>query len=287
MKRQSFFTLVLTGLLWVAQPFLAKALSAKTLQIDVVSDVLQPRETKDIDMALQIFLKLTAQLEQQTLISVKYIPVSRLREWRELSLHPNVCLYNKIKTPERASFAYFAARPMVAFPPHRLITLLPNALPEQLSLSQVIEQYQLKLAAVEGRSYGAKADQVLGRLRHKILWISGKDAESRARQMLLSGKLDAVIEYTATFLTLNGADKKRLSFHKLTEIADISYGYIACARSPQGQRVITMYNDLLALPSNQQMIRDAHKVAFFGQEADFVSKAIFDKLSEPPTEPPF
>jgi len=118
-----------------------------------------------------------------------------------------------------------------------------------------------------------------------VNWVSGKDAESRVRQMLIDGKLDAVIEYSATFLTLNTSSKALLSFHRLAESSEVIYGYLACAQSPQGQQVIALFDKLLAQPSNQAMIAQAHFAAFFGQEARYVSDAIATKLAAPASSP--
>ena len=79
--------------------FFSAATSAQPLKINIVSDVLQPKDATDLDMSFNLLLQLTEPLIESKQLEVQFIPASRLREWRELSNQPNVCLYNKVKTP--------------------------------------------------------------------------------------------------------------------------------------------------------------------------------------------
>ena len=108
-----------------------------------------------------------------------------------------------------------------------------------------------------------------------------KMQQNRLRLMFAKAKFDAVIEYSATFISESEIDVNKLSFHKLDEGGHVVFGYIACANSELGNAVIKMYNELLRQPSNQKMIAESHYVEFFGQEAYFVQEAITQKLKEP------
>lgn len=254
---------------------------ANPIPIKIVSDVLQPEEADELDMGFRILLSLRSQLEQQGLITAELIPASRMREWRELTTQPDVCLYNKVKTAEREKFAEFSAKPIVAFPPNRLVVHDNRQLSSTVSLHQLLSENTMRIGAVSGRAYGKEIDTLLSKFSRQVVWISGKDAAKRLRLMFAKGKLDAVIEYSATFGSEQGIDVSKLSFHKLAEGENVVYGYIACARSPEGKAVIGMFNDLLSKDANQHIIVESHYNEFFGQEARFVKEAIAQKLKGP------
>ncbi|AIY67446.1 hypothetical protein [Pseudoalteromonas piratica] len=260
---------------------LSSALNASPLPVKIVSDVLQPEEADELDMGFRILLDLTNQLESKGHISAELIPASRLREWRELTSQPDVCLYNKVKTPERERFAEFTAKPIVAFPPNRFVVHKTTALPNSVSLAQILKENSLRIGAVSGRAYGKHIDALFKAHNKQLMWISGKDAAKRLRLMFAKEKFDAVIEYNATFISEPEIDLNKLSFHKLDEGGHVVFGYIACANSELGKAVIRMYNELLRQPNNQKMIAESHYVEFFGQEAYFVQEAITQKLKEP------
>jgi len=259
---------------------ISSALNANPIPVNIVSDVLHPEEAEDLDMGFRILLSLKEQLEAKNLITAELIPASRLREWRELTSQPDVCLYNKVKTPERESFAEFTAKPIVAFPPNRLVVHKATLLPSNVSLAQILKDNSLRIGAVGGRAYGNKIDALFKFYHKQITWISGKDAAKRLRLMFAKGKFDAVIEYSATFVVEPEIDVNELSFHILDEGGDVVFGYIACARSAQGFATIQMLNGLLKEPKNQKMIVESHFEEFFGQEAYFVKDAIAQKLKE-------
>ncbi|WP_372770900.1 ABC transporter substrate-binding protein [Pseudoalteromonas sp.] len=259
----------------------SSTLIANPLPVNIVSDVLQPEDADKLDMGFRILLNLTNQLEAKGRISAKLIPASRLREWRELISQPDVCLYNKVKTPERERFAKFTAKPIVAFPPNRFVVHKTTTLPSNVSLAQILKDNSLRIGAVSGRAYSKHIDALFKAHNGQIVWISGKDAAKRLRLMFAKGKFDAVIEYSATFISEPGIDVNQLSFHKLDEAGDVVFGYIACANSELGKAVIEMYNKLLSKQSNQKMIVESHYVEFFGQEAYFLQEAIAQKLKEP------
>ena len=166
----------------------------------------------------------------------------------------------------------FTDSPITAFPPNRLVVSKQITLPDQLSLFQAMKKYNLSIGAVEGRAYGQHIDEFLLANHDQVIWISGKDSAKRLRQMLIRKKLDAIIEFTATFTIDNQVDLTSLSFHQLKEASQSIYGYIACARSGIGQKAIALFNEQLALPVNQKIIIDAHHASFFGREAIFIAE---------------
>ena len=257
---------------------LSSSLYSNPIPVKIVSDVLLPEQADELDMGFRILLSLNQQLETQGYINVELIPASRLREWRELTSQPDVCLYNKVKTKAREAFAEFTKKPIVAFPPNRFVVHTSTQLPDVVSLNTQLHAGNLRIGAVSGRAYGKEIDALFTQHSKKVTWISGKDAAKRLRLMFAKGKFDAIIEYSATFTNEPDIELDKLSFHKLAESNNIVFGYIACARSSQGRDVIDLFNELLKKPVNQKMIADAHYAEFFGQEARFVQQAISQKL---------
>lgn len=260
---------------------LAMSVSAAPISVKFVSDVLHPDQAEDLDMGFRILLTMRTQLELSQQLNAELIPASRLREWRELTTQPDVCLYNKVKTPERLKYAEFTSHPIVAFPPNRLVTHLGKNLPDRVSLQQLVDNKRFNIGVVEGRAYGNAIDNWLAQNTQKVTWISGKDAAKRLRMMFARGKFDAVIEYSATFMAEPEIDTNKLSFHQLIESNEMVFGYIACARSDQGKAVIGMFNELMRDVSVQKMIVDSHYAEFFGQESRYVRDAISAELTKP------
>lgn len=242
------------------------------IEIKIVSDVIRIDPSIKPEMNFSNLQFLNAQLHKQYTFS--FIPASLLREWRELETQQNVCLYNKVKTPEREEYAYFSRLPMTAFPPHRLVTHPSYNLPMLLTLEQAMNDYGLLIGVIEGRSYGKQIDAFLITHKEQLIWFSGKDSSMRLRDMLRKRKIDAVIEYTATFIDENTKDENNFSFHHLQEAQESVLGFIACAKSPIGQNAIEAYNLLLSQPQNQQHIIDEHNNASFGHEAQFITSEL-------------
>lgn len=261
--------------------FFSATTFAQPLKINIVSDVLQAEDASDLDMSFKLLLQLTEPLIANKKVEIEFIPASRLREWRELTNQPNVCLYNKVKTAKREHYGVFTDYPITAFPPNRLVVHKSLPLPKQLSLSEAMNEFGLTIGAIEGRAYGQFIDQFLLAHQDQIIWISGKDSAKRLRQMLIRKKVDAIIEFAATFSTENKADLAGVTFHKLDEASESIFGYIACARSSVGQQAIDLFNGQLALPSNQKIIIDAHYASFFNQEAQYIAEDIKQKFDEP------
>jgi uncharacterized protein (TIGR02285 family) len=138
-------------------------------------------------------------------------------------------------------------------------------LPNSVSLAQILKENSLRIGAVSGRAYGKHIDALFKAHNKQLMWISGKDAAKRLRLMFAKAKFDAVIEYSATFISEPEIDVNKLSFHKLDEGGHVVFGYIACANSELGKAVIKMYNELLRQPSNQNDSRIALRGVFWSR----------------------
>lgn len=268
--------LLLSGLAYGAQ-----------IKVHVVSDVLETikdpnvlktDDTAQMDMGLKIFYTLLMQVRSEMGLSIDYIPASRLREWRELESQPNVCLYNKVKTPDRAEYAYFTTRPIVAFPPLRLMTHNDRPIPDEIDLPSALYQHNLRIGLVEGRSYGVELDTFIQANHNAFIWLSGEDGAKRLRYMFMKNKVDATIEYSGTFYADKAIDFSTIRVSKLKEANQSMFGYIACAKSEIGLKIVKKFDDLLAVETNQKRIIDLHYATFFGNEAAFASETIAKEL---------
>ena len=117
-----------------------------------------------------------------------YVKASRKREWLELSAHNNVCLYNKIKTPERMRHALFTALPIQIFPPNQLITIDSVNLPDEMSIDSAINKYQLDIAIQAGRSYGKDTDNQLKQAINQLIVVEGVNSTDRHNEHAVKWK---------------------------------------------------------------------------------------------------
>lgn len=251
---------------------------AAATKVNIVSDVLQINDQTEMDMGLKIFYSLLTQIRADMDLSIDYIPASRLREWRELESQPNVCLYNKVKSPAREQFAHFTNKPIVAFPPLRLVTHADTQLPNSIDLTRALLKHRLKIGLVEGRSYGKQLDKFIFANQGLFVWLSGEEGAKRLRSMFMKKKLDAVIEYSGTFQADPEVDISKLKIIKINESNQTVFGYIACAKSELGRQLIDKFDELLSQRSIQKDIVELHYATFFGNEKQFVSDAIAEAL---------
>lgn len=261
----------------------------KPIKVTIVSDMMETESNPDMsanhdvtkmDMGFNIFYTLLMQARHDMDLNIDYIPASRLREWRELESQPNVCLYNKVKTPPRTQFAHFTTKPIVAFPPLRLMTHNERPLPEEIDLPSALYEHHLRIGLVEGRSYGVELDKFILDNKNSFIWLSGEDGAKRLRYMFMKNKVDATIEYSAAFAADKTIDLSTIRVSKLKEINQSMFGYIACAKSELGLKLVTKFDELLATEANQKRIIELHYSAFFGNEAAFVRDTIASELKK-------
>ncbi|GHF85937.1 hypothetical protein [Thalassotalea marina] len=231
------------------------ALVNEPVEIIFVSDELA--QTEKLTGASLVIEHLKRELAEQ--LKFVYIGASRKREWLELTSHDNVCLYNKIKTVEREQSAIFSELPIQIFPPNQLITIDVPHLPDELTIEEAIEKYQLKIAIQAGRSYGKDTDKQLQDNLTKLIVVEGLNSTNRIMDMLLSGRINAIVEFpTVVDNSLKANDKtgliERINAFQIESGAGFAHGYIACSKTPQGQNLINILNAALGRESVQQMM---------------------------------
>ncbi|TMO56577.1 ABC transporter substrate-binding protein [Pseudoalteromonas aurantia] len=260
---------------------MSPVVAAQSLEIQIASDYNPSVSEEPADLATVLLLKVRSQLKGR--LSLEFIPASRLREWRELETHPNICLYNKVKTAEREAMAVFVEYPLMAFPANRLI-LRGQELPSNVSLKKIIVSEKLRIGVTKGRSYGKVIDGFIDRYTDSFIIGEGANSAFRLREMLVQGKLDGIIEYTSVFLNHHPKQEQRegVTFHRIDDAKATIFGYIACANSTQGRKAVSLFELALANKQLQKNIIDAHKGVFFEQEMVFIEQGLSEAYNIQP-----
>ena len=254
--------------------FVSASCFTRPLEIQIASDYNPSLGEEPTDLATLLLLKVEKQLKGR--LSLNFIPASRLREWRELVNHPDICLYNKVKTPERESMALFVEYPLMGFPANRLILKDQPNLPKSLSLRDIVVSRGLRIGVTKGRSYGPEIDSFIEKYQDQLEVGEGANSAFRLREMLVQGKLDGIIEYTSVFINHHTLASQRtgISYHKINHAAVTIFGYIACANSDQGRRAVNLFELALQNRELQKHIIEAHKRVFFKQELTFIEEGL-------------
>lgn len=246
-------------------------LNAQPLKINIASDFV-PSEN-NADMVTRLLIDISKRLYPELVID--FMPASRIREWRALHMYPNTCLYNKVKNPSREVLAYFSQRPITAFPANRLVLRNQSGFSDGISLQELTEK-DLRIAITKGRSYGQVIDDFIA--KHPKLFVVGEGEESakRLRKMLMQGRFDGMIEYTSVMISeyADQIAENKISFHRILDQAPSVFGYIACAKTPQGKQAIALFDKKMAEPVVQNLIIAAHKDLFSPQEREFISDSL-------------
>lgn len=235
------------------------------------------KASPSIDLSSKVLFYIQEQLEEQ--LSFSEVFSTHRRAWRILTARPDICLYNKVKTIQRERLAIFTKFPITVFPPNRLIIFDSPKLSFNVSLTKLVKEHNLKVGIVDGRSYGKGLDEEIAELSSSLIILPGYLSAIRLRKMFIQGKLDAIIEYTAVFLSDKSLDipSKRLSFHQLDTATEFVSGYIACSKSEQGVYTINLFNQVLHLEDNKHKLIEMNQKEFPQTEHKAIEGA-FNKL---------
>lgn len=246
---------------------------AKPLKIEIVSDYNPSFGESPGDLATQLLLIITRNLDKE--MSIEFVPASREREWRELKHHQNICLYNKVKTPEREAMAVFVSFPLMAFPSNRLILRNKKFVSIEISLKKALAM-GLRIGVTKGRSYGLEIDDFIKANADRMFIGEGNDSAFRLRQMLVQGRLDGIIEYSSVFVTDFPSEEvlQDISFHAIGDTQATIFGYIACSDSRIGRAAVDLFERTLQKRKIQDLIIQAHANLFLPQEEVFISNSL-------------
>ncbi|WP_054203882.1 MULTISPECIES: hypothetical protein [Pseudoalteromonas] len=267
---------VILSLLTFIMMFTAHANAAKntTLHIKIMTDFAPQLDNSPQNIATGMMLKLEQQLNGA--VSLTFIPASRLREWQQLHKFTDVCLYNKVKNPEREKNALFNRYPIMAFPSNRLVVLNHPELPKDITLSDAINKHKLTIGITKGRSYGEKIDAFIAANSDAFMPLPGTTSALRLSHMLFQNKIDAIIEYSAVFISRHSKDPRMSNIRYLTinKVEQAIFGYIACSPSKEGKKAINLFDTALQEPSIFKDIIDVHKAAFPHTEQAVLIRAL-------------
>ena len=229
---------------------------SETLDIQVMADFVPQDGGNPENEATTFLLAAAAELGDE--ISLHFIPASRLREWQQLRKMNNVCLYNKLKTPEREAHAVFSQYPLMAFPSNKLVVFNKPTIPDAITLLQAIYYYDLTIGGTKGRSYSEEIDKFVRLNDEHFFILDGATNAPRLGQMLFQNKIDAVLEYQTVF------SNRYKRFPGLSSIRYISlkpekaavFGYIACSPTEVGKQAIALFNKALKTEKVRTLISE-------------------------------
>ncbi|MFC3031541.1 hypothetical protein ACFOEE_03260 [Pseudoalteromonas fenneropenaei] len=264
--------LIIAGLLCV----FSGLCSAAYLRIQVPTGIYPAIGEAPTDIGATMFAHLTRLLEGK--VEIESLEVDPKQEWRILQENPYACFYNKVKTPEREKLAIFSRFPMVAFPSFRLVTNGKLSLPAEIDLATAITEHHLKIGVAKERSYGEHIDKLIAEMPHAFVFTSSYQETLAQRQLLLSGKIDAMLEYSEVMLEYFRANRaaRQLKFHTISGESPVVFGYIACARSSQGKMAIAEFENAMRQNSYFEYMINMYRLAFAETEY-FLLKSELEK----------
>ncbi|MDQ9091731.1 ABC transporter substrate-binding protein [Pseudoalteromonas haloplanktis] len=270
---------IILSVLLAVIPTLAEA--KKPLKVQIMTDFAPQVDGDSHNIATQFMLDIEKQLNGA--IALNFIPASRLREWQQLHTLQDVCLYNKAKTPERLNNALFSHYPIMAFPANRLVVYNHPELPQSVSLEDAINKYKLIIGITSGRAYGSEIDDYIRKHPDSFMTLAGTTSALRLSQMLFQNKVDAIIEYSAVFVSRHGKDPRTTDIRYLSveNSNQAIFGYIACSRSDQGQQAIALFDQALQSASLQQAIITSHEHTFVPPEQTLLINALKSAFKTP------
>lgn len=242
--------------------FLSVSIFAAPLHIQVPSDYILKKGETPIDIGAVMFAQVARLVGDE--LALDFISASHQRGWRELKSNPYACLYNKVKTESREKEALFSHLPLIAFPSIRLLTKKSFSLPENVSLSNLLLNENIKIGIVKGRSYGEVIDGFINIHPEYFILSEGANAASSLREMLARGELDGMFEYSHVWQDHFAArnELNMVNYHTLVGLPDFFFGYIACARSTQGKMATRLFDQVMAKPEFFEYMVNMHKASF-------------------------
>lgn len=247
------------SMLWLADNDLQASNTHKKLAVDVNGSTLQVLRQGLPELA------------------VKTLVVNTPRAMALLKSEPNACAGNKIVSADRLQHAVASQLPQVVFPGFRLFALKDSATARLLtelknaegkvSVQQLLEQNQsARFAIVGGRNYGAALDALMRdpQYQQRFWQRHASDLAGGVIQMLQSGRVELLIEYpnVVQHNILNQPKKQHgtaeLISLPLVESPEVLLGHILCAKTPQGQQLLAVLEQQLALASQTEAYLQAH-----------------------------
>ena len=225
---------------------LCSTVSGAQQTLYLAKDSLQDGKPYPPDLASAIFAHIIQQSDQQ--FTFTYVQANQQREWQLIEDNPNYCLYNKLPTPQRRATAQFSQKPILSFPPNRLISHRPIGEGAPLDLNTVMAAKAL-IGVVGGRKYGTPLDRLIQHRPERFYIMEGSRKEPRLYDMLKQKKLDAIFEFTLSLASYHSVDAlQSMHIYPIKELDQYLDGYIVCSNSDTGQRAISLFDAIMASP---------------------------------------
>lgn len=250
----------------LALSFVTTTALAAPLQMVLLENHMPLSDDKRINVETRILPK----LQQIALPDLQIEPklLSNARAWELLRQNSNYCALNKVHTPEREQFLYFAKLPTSIYPPLQLLSTRPLS-DQPINLAALLKQRpELKIGVAAGRSYSPEIDALVKQYPQQFFVRSGDDAAENLALMLGKQRLDAVIEFAAIVrasLKKQGINQPVIG--QTLQGVVLSRGFIVCNKSPLGLQLIRLLDQKMQDRQYQADLVQYHR-EFFG-EADY------------------
>jgi uncharacterized protein (TIGR02285 family) len=207
-------------------------------------------------------LKMLQQNSPQPL-NFTYQQMSISRSWFELAKIDNSCMYNKVKTPERQSLAYYSQYPITLYPPLRLIIRAEDAdkYPNKFDLSSITPAQYKRFAVATNRAYGEVIDQQLAERKDVLLFRDGNDSVDKLINMLAMNRIDGFIEYADAVNASLNRTHKQFEFNSIAieGVQKPSAGYMVCAKTATGKQLISTIDKAMSTKVFQYGLLNIHR----------------------------
>ena len=179
------------------------------------------------------------------------------RVWHQIGLKEQlVCHPSALKTSERENYAYFTQSGLIT----PVVRVLMRADMweaefkgrESLNIGNYIANNSGVLGIVSQRSYGEKIDSILSKAMsegNNIVQSSGQFGSRQLYKMLLSGRIDVMLEYpwvSAYFDKVMNQDSAKVVHLTIKDFPRYSAAYVACTRNDAGLKIIQALDQFIA-----------------------------------------
>lgn len=191
-----------------------------------------------------------------------------VRIFEESKHRDNACDWLLFKTPEREKNLLFS-EPLLDVLPSGLVVLASRRaefapyLNEkgELRLTNLLAAHKFRIGAATQRSFGPMVDTLLlqSYARSSVSWFAAYDVFSSglarmANHQTLDGVLGFAVELS--FATEHvGRREEDFVFFPLVEESALTPGYVACSKSPFGEKVIARVNDIIRFGGGELALR--------------------------------
>jgi uncharacterized protein (TIGR02285 family) len=184
---------------------------------------------------------------------------SQSRTTRMLRKLPNSCAPNRVKTAARLQDTIYSSPLNIAlglrlfYKEGKRTKIIPEkAINKDNELTSLPSLFTGKstyiLGINEGRSLGVFLDKQISTLdKHNLVIRSGNDSTTALVKMLLKDRIDYIIDYPISVNKVLNKHPATIKLDSLGVVDSSAYivGYVACNKSPSGQKIIDDINKAL------------------------------------------